>query len=284
MMVAKSSSVTGLLHPQVGKPQRVPFGSLKLSPERFQVRRSGAMSYVTGLLKDRESKVLVTTLFHTLEAGEALDPPIFWQDSGGMRWIIDGHHRMEALTEAGTVATAKVSAQRFTGTTEAEARAFALEVNRKDHLNLHPDEAINSYWRRLLCGEVSGSVRGRAKTYRVSVSTVTRMDRGKPVVLAQLAADAKDAGVELDSLFILTNAPDWKELSKWREAGEQTPTDGRDRAAVERLLKSFTIRFADTARARPDELLQAFEEFFTEATGQAIVIRREVRDDDDADF
>lgn len=208
--------------------------------------------------------------------------------SGGARWVIDGHHRMAAMTEAGTTDEAKVWVQLFKGKTEAEARAFALEVNRKDHLNMHAGEALNSYWRALLCGEVVGSVRGRAKAHDVSVSTVSRMDKEKPAVLAELEEDARANGEAFNAVFILTNAPTWNERSKWREGAKRAPTDARERAAVERLLKAFTMRFAETARAQPDLLLQAFEEFFVDATGQAIELRRDapegVPEDEHSDF
>ena len=284
MTAAKAVNVPGMLHSQVGKPERVAFGSLNLSPKRFQVRNAEALSHVQRFLKEREAKELLTSLFKTLETGVTLDPPIIWLDSTGTRWVIDGHHRMEAMTEAGTDAEAKVWVQRFKGATEAEARAFAHEVNKKDHLNMHPGEALNSYWRMLLCDEIVGSVRGRAKAYGVGISTVSRMDKEKPVVLAQLKKEADAAGERFDSMFILTNGPTWKDRSQWREGLGRAPTDSESRAPVDRLLKALAIRFADVAKAQPNLLLQAFKEFFWDATGQAIKLSREVPEDEDSDF
>ena len=112
-MGAKPKGVTtggpqGRTHPSLGSPELVPFGKLRVSVERFQVRNPKACSFVGGIIKGEESAQLSATLVQLIEAGTTLDPLVIWQDSEGTRWVIDGHHRMEAMTEAGTSARAKV--------------------------------------------------------------------------------------------------------------------------------------------------------------------------------
>lgn len=156
-----------------------------------------------------------------------------------------------------------------------------MTVNRRDHLNMHPGEALGEYWKRLLCGEVSGSVRGRAKSYGVGVSTVTQMDKEKGAVLAELQQMAGAAGVALDVSFIRVHAPEWKERATWRDGSASRPEgDGGDRRVIEGLLRSFALRFTDQARTQPEAMVEAFREFMEEPTGRKVDIRF-IRDDDE---
>jgi hypothetical protein len=280
---AKSSGPIGMVHPLLDKPKRVAFGSLRVAADLFQVRNPKAGSYVQSVIQEQESRGLTASLVKLAEAGAVLDPLIVWQDFEGTSWVIDGHHRIEAMTEACTPAAAKVYVQYFKGETEAEARAFALEVNKRHHLNMSPSETLDSYWRMLLCGEVTGSVRGRAKAHRISISTVQRMDKQKADVLGELKEAAEAEGVELNTAFIRTRAPAWKELAAWRD-GEDSKKEDPDRRAIEGILRTLAIRFTDDAKARPYVLIEAFQEFITETTGRTVEVRFATSDDEPDEF
>ncbi|WP_430504737.1 ParB N-terminal domain-containing protein [Ralstonia pseudosolanacearum] len=274
----------GLTHPSLSKPERIPFGSLKVDPERFQVRSPEACSYVQGTIKKQESIELSASLRQLVESGSNLDPLIVWEDPQGTLWVIDGHHRIEAMTEADVPSSHDVWVQRFNGSTEAEARQFALEINKRLHLNMHPQEVLEAYWRMLLSGETAGSVRQRVKRYRVSQSTVQRMDKEKPSVLAQLQQQANAAGVPFDVGFIRANAPTWKKLAAWRESPEKMNTDDLNRKAVEKVLRTLAVRLSDDAKAQPEVVLEAFQEFYEQTTGRPIVIRHAVPEGDTPEF
>lgn len=237
-----------------------------------------------GTIKRQESTELSASLRQLVESGSSLDPLIVWEDPQGNLWVIDGHHRIEGMTEADVPASHDVWVQRFNGSTEAEARQFALEVNKRLHLNMHPQEVLEAYWRMLLSGEAAGSVRERVKRYHVSQSTVQRMDKEKPSVLAQLRQQANSAGVPFDVGFIRANAPAWKKLAAWRENPQAMKTEDLNRKAVEKVLRTLAVRLADDAKAQPEVVLEAFQEFFEQATGRPIVIHRGEPDGDPAEF
>jgi hypothetical protein len=162
----------GLTHPSLEYPTMVPFGYLNVSVERFQVRSPESCTYVPMILKSQESIKKSADLIKLLEAGTTLDPIVVWKDASNKHWVIDGHHRIEALTESRCPADRQIWVQVFKGANEAEARDFALQINRRSHINMHPSEVLESYWRMLLCGETVGSVRGRVSRYNISQSTV----------------------------------------------------------------------------------------------------------------
>ena len=272
--VLKTSGPIGMIHDSVGRRELVPFDSLRVSVERFQVRNPRACSYVESVIKERDSAELTAQLVGLLQSGEVLDPPIIWQDGDGLRWVIDGHHRMEAMTEVGGPAKRRVWVQRFLGATEAAAREFAFQINRRAHLNMSSAETLDNYWRMLLSGEIVGPVRGRAKHYGIGVSTVQRMDAAKEPVVTRLRKEAGNAGATFDVAYIRGNAPAWKELATWRESLGGKPVEDVDRRVIEGMLRTMTVRFAAQAKAQPDLLLEAFEEFYREATGQSIEITR----------
>ena len=274
----------GLTHLSLSKPERVPFRLLKVDPERFQVRNPEACSYVQGTIKKKESTELSASLRQLVESGSSLDPLIVWGDPQGTLWVIDGHHRMEAMTEADAPAPHDVWVQRFTDSTEAEARQFALEINKRLHLNMHPQEILEAYWRMLLCGETVGSNRERVKRYQVSKSTVERMNKEKPSALARLQQQANADGVALDVGFIRVNAPPWKQLAAWRENPEIMKSEDLNRKAIEKVLRTLAVRLADDAKAQPEVVLEAFQEFFEQATGRPIVIQQGEPEGDTAEF
>lgn len=264
-------------------PERVPFGSLQVDPERFQVRNPKACSAVDGYLLEQASQTLTKTLLDAVEGGDELDPLVVWKSPDGALWVIDGHHRYEALAEAGTTPGAKVWVQRFTGTSAGEARHFALDVNRRDHLDLHEKERFENCWRFILTGEAVGRVRERAKRYRIGKSTVSRMDAKAPAVLEQLRALATTEGVNFDEAFIRSHAPTWKGMDDTSRATEGDP-DALEAQAIERMVKSLTLRYAKEAKAYPDRALKALEMFYTGTTGRHVYFKEEVLDSADQEF
>jgi hypothetical protein len=279
----KTSGPIGMVHPAVGSPELVPFETLRVSEERFQVRNPKACNYVDGVNKQSESAAVTAALIGLITAGEVLDPLVIWQDSEGIRWVIDGHHRMEALQVAVKSPQRDVWVQRFNGATESDARAFAFEINRRINLNMNAAECLDHYWRTLLCGEAIGSVRGRVKRYGVSQSTVQRMDKEASSVRDALRAGAEAEGVPLNAAYIRKNAPAWKMLAVWRDKVADVGDDP-DRRAVEAMLRKLAIQFTAYAQAQPLVLLDAFEEFYRSVTGRAIEIRQLVSEEDSGDF
>ena len=140
----------------------------------------------------------------------------------------------------------------------------------------------------LLCGETKGSVRGRVSHYNVSQSTVQRMDKEKKAVIESLQQTAIEDQVVADAAYIRTNAPLWKELATWRDGQPVVDASEMDRKTVEAILRKLTIHLTDQAKAQPEVLLEAFREFFEEATGTAIEIQQVGVDgsqsDPDSDF
>jgi hypothetical protein len=238
-------------------------------------------------LKRQESIKQSADLIKLLEAGTTLDPIVVWKDASEKHWVIDGHHRMEALTESRCPADRQIWVQVFKGAHEAEARDFALQINSRSHINMHPSEVLESYWRMLLCGETVGSVRGRASRYNISQSTVQRMDKKKKAVIERLQQAAIEEKAVVDVAYIRSNAPLWKEMASWREGQPVVEVSEMNRKAVEAILRKLTLHLTDQAKAQPEVLLEAFQEFYEEATGMAIEIQRvggDAESDPDADF
>ncbi|MYN39784.1 ParB N-terminal domain-containing protein [Duganella sp. FT109W] len=243
-----------------------------------------AGSYVQSVIRKEESRQLSSSLASLVSEGETLDPLIVWKDPVGQLWVIDGHHRMEALQEADTPPEALVWTQEYLGQDEASARRFALDLNRRLHLNMHPKEALEAYWLMLLAGEVSGSLRDRAKRFQISKSTIARMDKQKPAVLATIEQQATSMGAAMDVEFIRDNAPTWKGLEEWSTGHEQSDKEELEQKAVEKVTRSLAIRYASEAKAQPEVLLQAFTIFFEGVTGEQINIQRGSSDQSDAEF
>jgi len=281
-MSKRTNTILGLHNELLKAPERVPFGALKVDPSRFQSRNPQACNYVQSVLKEQESRALTASLLEVIEAGEQLDPIVVWQCPEGHLWIIDGHHRHESLQEAGTPAKTRVWVQRFKGESEADARHFSLDVNKRSHLNMHRKERIEAYWKLLVSGEAIGSVRGRVARYGISKATVQRMDKEAPSVIAQLRAQALAEAAEFDVAFIRTNAPAWKTLADWRDTtSADTDVDDLDRKTIERIVRSLAVRLSDDAKANPDVVVQAFAEFIEEVTGRHVSVRLELTSGDD---
>ncbi|WP_321802813.1 hypothetical protein [Burkholderia sp. BCC1988] len=270
----------GLTHALLTAPHRVPLGSLKVDEGRFQVRDHNSNKYVQGILKKQESAAVSASLKEVVERGDPLDPVVYWQDpavSDGPLWVIDGHHRMEAYEAAEVRPEANVWGQRFTGATEAEARAFALHINSREHLNMTQAERYQAFWLMLLAGEVSGSARDLEQRFNVPKSTVSRMSQQVPAVRERLRRMAAAEGDELDVGYIRESAPQWRKLSEWQANDtevEKMAAEALEQKAIDGVVRGMAVKFGKVVQAQPDIVLKAFEQFFQEATGQALDVRR----------
>jgi hypothetical protein len=114
------------------------------------------------------------------------------------------------------------------------------------------------------------------------------MDKVKKAIIEALQQSANQDGVPMDAAFVRANAPLWKNYSIWREGQPAVEVSETSRKAVEAILRKLTIHLTDKAKAQPEVLLEAFQEFFEEATGTAIEIHQVGSDDGkvdpDADF
>ncbi|MFM0323716.1 ParB N-terminal domain-containing protein [Caballeronia glebae] len=274
------SGPLGLTHAMVATPQKVTLGNLKVDVARFQVRDHDSNKYVQGILKKQESAAVSAALVEVVARGDHLDPVVFWQDPeqpDGPLWVIDGHHRMEAYEAAEVNPRAKVWAQRFKGTTEAEARAFALHINSREHLSMTQAERYQAFWLMLVAHEVTGSARDLEQRFNVPKSTVGRMQQKVSEVRERLRIIAAGEGRKMDVGFIRENAPQWRKLAEWQPNNEEAgamSVDAIEQKAIDAVVRGLTIKFAKTVQARPEVVLKAFEQFFQEATGQALDVRR----------
>jgi len=274
----------GMHHALLGRPEQVLFGSVRVAPERFQVRNPDACSYVDSVLAKRDSIELSRDLVGVLNDGRELDPLLVFEENG-ILFVFEGHHRYEAMLEAGFLPDSKVWIQRFKGEGEADARALALEVNRRVHLAMNKREVLQAYWLALLSGEVSGSVRQRVKRYRISHSTVTRMDKEARLVRAELQQIAEASGVPFTPEYCRENAPLWRSIAEWREQGHsQELSVDAERHAVEKILRSLTLKYAADIKAQPEAFLAAVAEVFFEVTGEPLSLSRDSQADPCSEF
>lgn len=276
----------GLAHPSLSKPLRMPFGDIHVAPERFQVRDADAATLVDGTLLKAGSRRLTKELKAIMEGGSALDPMIVWSDpQDGLSYLIDGHHRHDAMVAAGVSPGRVVWVQTLRVPTAAEAREVALWINRRTHLNMDLKEVHEAYWRLLVAGETTGSVREQAARYQVKQTTVHRMMKAAPEVRAQLQSTANSEGVNFDADYVRESAPRWKELSTWRdaEAGIES-MDVIEGKEVERIVRDLTLRHGETAKANPQMLVRALREFLEGATGGNAKIELTGESDGDEDF
>lgn len=269
---AQQNEVIGLQHPKLSNKEQVKFGALAVNEVRFQIRQFRANSYVQSIFQEQESTFAIQRLISAVEAGNSLDAIIVWndpQDATETLWVIDGHHRMAALTESKTQPDCMVWVQRFKGDTEASARAFALEINKRTHINMSHAETQHALWMMLLCHEITGSVRELEKLYGIGKSSVSRMKVQIEPVRERLAKQAAEAGKPFDNAWIREHAPFWKTLAPWLEGGEadKPDIDALIQKKIDGFVRMFTLRFGDHVRAYPGEVREAFEQFYREAVG-----------------
>lgn len=273
---------TGIQHAMLEKPRKVPFSSLTVDPARFSVRDSGACNCVDRMNLERDSLALLETLAIALKSGEPLDALLVFKE-GETLTVFDGHHRHLAMYEAGLPGDTPVWVQVYKGTSERGAREFALQINRKGHLAMHHREVIQMYWKALVCEEVTGSVRGRADHYKISPSTVQRMDTKVLSVREKLRAMAAATGREYSTSFIRANAPRWKDLSTWENNIADTPSEfDPERAAEEKIIAELHLKYAATIRAQPRMFLRATIELVQDLTGEPVRDLLSIEEDEES--
>jgi hypothetical protein len=106
-------------------------------------------------------------------------------------------------------------------------------------------------------------------------------------VFARLKEEADEAGATFDASYIRTNAPAWKQLATWRYGKEAGGSDDTRARAQAGMVRALALRFTLQVKSQPMVLIDAFQEFYEAATGQAIDIRQipaETLDDEQRDF
>lgn len=271
--VLDPDDILGLSHPALSPPQLVLFGSLQVDEDRFQVRNSDACTYVQSRIKETERRELRDGLQTLIKSDVTLDPLVVWRDANGELWVIDGHHRHEALTATDTLPDALIWIQEANVSSEAEARSVALEINKRLHLVLHPKELQEALWRGTLCGEITGSVREKAKRFSVSIGTVHNMNREAPRVLEEMQRRAKAEGAMLDAAYIRENAPLWKKLRQWWKDTEKPKSDDMQERERQRITEALLDAVSADLKAQPEMVAEVFEVVAQEVTGKALQAR-----------
>jgi hypothetical protein len=238
----------------------VPFGSLQVDEDRFQIRNSKACSFSQGALKDAERQQLRDGLEALVKADITLDPFVVWRDAAGVLWIVDGHHRYDALTADGLDPDALVWAQEAHVSTEGEARALALDINKRLHLSLHPKELLENLWMATLLGEATGSVRERAKRYQVSIGTASNVSKEAPKVLAELERRATQQGAAFNDGFIREHAPLWRELKAFWKDFEKPKSEEMREMERQRIFDAMLSAIGKDIKVDPELVAEAFEE------------------------
>lgn len=271
--VPDPGDILGLSHPALSPPQLVSFDSLQVDEDRFQVRNSDACTYVQSRIKETERRELRDGLQTLIKSDVTLDPLVVWRDANGELWVIDGHHRHEALTATDTLPDALIWIQEANVSSEAEARSVALEINKRLHLVLHPKELQEALWRGTLCGEITGSVREKAKRFSVSIGTVHNMNREAPRVLEEMQRRAKAEGVMLNAVYIRENAPLWKKLRQWWKDTEKPKSDDMQERERQRITEALLDAVSADLKAQPEMVAEVFEVVAQEVTGKALQAR-----------
>ncbi len=265
LKTAVKADIFAVRHSMLGESEQVPFGRLQIDPVRFQVRNLAANTFINKRLQAQQSEDAIDALAEVLATGHTLDPIIVWQEAGSeVLWVVDGHHRMSALRLARTKPDASIWVQRFTGETEADARRFALSLNKRTNVNMTKDEVIQELWVMMLCGEVTGSARSIAATYGVSKSTVGRMKQNVEHIRDELERKARAEEVELTLERIRSEPPIWRELSGWREEEADEPLPHLDPVVMERIAMILANHLTDEAVRHPEELREAVRQFALE--------------------
>ncbi|CUI60578.1 Uncharacterised protein [Achromobacter xylosoxidans] len=263
-----AGNILGLSHPDLSPPQQVPFGSLQVDESRFQIRNSQACSFSQAGVKDAERQQLRDGLEALVKADTTLDPLAVWRDSAGVLWVIDGHHRHEALTADGRDPESFVWVQEANVSTEAEARALALDINKRLHLTLHPKELLENLWRATLLGEVTGSVRERAKRYQVSIGTASNIAQKAPEVLAELERRAKLQGVPFDTEYVRKHAPLWRERKGFWKDFEKPKSEEMQAMERKRITEAMVAALGTDLKAHPELVAEVFEEVTREVASK----------------
>lgn len=252
-----------------------PLGKLDMDPARFQVRNHLENTFIKQLGVTSDEEGLLQHLLAVVKRGLHLDPLLVWQDPAdtkGRLVVIDGHHRMEAYAQAfKRKAGHLVPIQRLMlCTTETQARAMAMAINARQHLNMTPAEIKGALFSAMVMDEVTGSVRALEAQWGISRSTISRMQsKAREVhesLLAQLRAQAHgfNDDPQLDWAYVKAHAPTWREVMGWKPNEENHRDEDLNELAQQKLLERFHKHFQHEAKANPDGLREVFERFLIE--------------------
>lgn len=73
------TDILGLSHPLLSAPVQVPFSTLQVDEDRFQIRNSQACSFSQASVKDAERRQLRDGLEALVKADITLDPFVVWR-------------------------------------------------------------------------------------------------------------------------------------------------------------------------------------------------------------
>ncbi|PLY61384.1 hypothetical protein HBH1_00358 [Herbaspirillum sp. BH-1] len=260
--------ILGITHALLSPPEQVLFGSLQVDEERFQIRNPKACSFSQTSAQEAEQRKLRDGLQALVKADIELDPIIVWRDAEGRLWIIDGHHRHDALIASGIGSGEMIWIQVANVSSEAQARALALDINKRLHLSLHPKELLENLWRATLLGEAEGSTRERARKYQVSVGTASNIARKAPEVIAELARRAALQGVVFDLEYVRQHAPLWRELKSFWKDFEKPKSEELLELERKRIADALLGALGDDLKANPELVAEVFEEVTREVSGK----------------
>ncbi len=213
------------------EPQEVALGQLR-EAEGFQPRNVRLAPFKDRGRLESASEAHIDDLAAKLADGRDLEPLLVARIDGAL-FLIDGHHRLRAYRRE----RRRSVPARIRESTQAEALLASKAVNCDGvKLPMHAEQKREAAWQYLAMQTARGrlelpggdSLRGIARTFGVSKSTLSRMAQRLPsVTLGDYSADACDPG---------TGWPQWKHVkgNAWRDAAAEVPEDVRERHRDER--------------------------------------------------
>lgn len=138
--------------------QTLNLDEIHIDTDRFQPRRITLMP------------THVQDLAEALDRGATFDPLTIWRDQDGTVWLVDGHHRIEALRQRGITEHETTEA---TGT-KANAVLTMLGENGKTRLQLSREEKSQAAW-MIITQDPNVKASSITKTGAASRRTITTM-------------------------------------------------------------------------------------------------------------
>ncbi len=217
----------GLTGPQL-KQTRVPLGALRIAPRVFQPRDMNDATWT----KQQHIDLLVKQLEH----GRSLDNiDVF--PVNGIRFVVDGHCRVQAYRKAGREDSDSIPVRHFVGSF-GEALRLPAKLNSKDKLSFTRAEKLEAAW-RMVCYDEHGkqySVRGIADDAGIGHSTVANM---RAALTEPLGFDPRGRT--------------WAEVLSGRR-GETEYSEGWE----DKLSQAWAVRLRKTFGDKPDKQQEIF--------------------------
>jgi hypothetical protein len=263
-----------ITHPKLGKPIKMPLGTLLVQPERFQIRCGESNNMVDREFQSQAAMEAIVAMKEVVQAGALLDPLLVWKDTiSGAFIVVDGHHRMEAYKEADAKPALQVWTQQLNVDTEGEVRKFSYDLNSRVRLHMPLAERQEATWKAIVTGEAVGSLRAIAHSYGISKSQVKLMKDKSAVVLSKLRIEAGVSEVPFDSSYIRAKVGLWKSYAEWRESNlSSSDISALQQKRIDRIVRGLTIKFGKQMKARPEDMLEAFAQFHEQVTRRVVTI------------